>query len=161
MKPDISNPIQIEEALSKEALEQITALLWSYGESRNFDSALGNFTQEISLLPYRYARPDGCLLLATYKGEKAGCVAYQQLSPEICEMKRLYVDPLFRGKGLGKALVNRICLEAKKGGYQKMRLDTFGYYKAAINSYLKAGFYEIAPYQKYDMENVLFFEKLL
>lgn len=155
------NTFRVFEAISKKDVEKVRQLLWEYGHSRNFDSALGNFTNELDQLPYRYARPSGCLLLAENKIDAIGCVAYQNLSEQYCEMKRLYVDPNYRGQKVGEKLITAICEEAKQSGYKYMRLDTFKHFHAAINAYKKAGFYEIPPYQKYDMENVLFFEKKL
>lgn len=151
--------ISIQEANAPAELKKVHQLLWNYGASRGFDAAMGNFQYELDHLPYRYARPEGCLLLAKVEGIPAGCVAYQALENGICEMKRLYVEPSHRGLGLGKALIDQICKEAKIYGYKSMRLDTFDYYKSAIAAYKKAGFYEIPPYQKYDFKDVLFFEK--
>ena len=62
-------------------------------------------------------------------------------------MKRLYLRPQFRGKGLGRALAERIIAEARQIGYQRMRLDTVEpVMKDAVAMYRKLGFKEIAPY---------------
>lgn len=156
-----SAKLTVREVLSEADLAAIKKLFWSYGISRGFDAAMGDFKTEIAQLPYKYVRPTGCLLLGIYQGQAAGCVAYQYLEAQICEMKRLYVQPSFRGLGIGGFLVEKIVAEAISADYQYMRLDTFAYYEAAIHQYQKAGFYKIPPYQKYDMPDVLFYEKKL
>jgi len=152
---------RILEAYKLVDIEKVRKLLWDYGQSRNFDSALGDFQNELDNLPYRYDRPSGCLLLAENEEGAIGCVAYQALSEGCCEMKRLYVDPKYRGLKMGRKLILAICQEAKLSGYKYMRLDTFKHFHSAINAYEKAGFYAIPPYQKYGADNVLFFEKKL
>jgi len=152
----------IQKVVGQKDLEAVKKLLWDYGKSRGFDAAMGDFKHELAALPYRYASSEGgCLLIAKIEEQAVGCVAYQALESNICEMKRLYVEPRYRGLKIGKALVNTLCTMATQNGYELMRLDTFDYYQAAINSYKKTGFYEIPPYHKYDEKGILFFEKKL
>lgn len=69
------------------------------------------------------------------------------MQSEICEMKRLYLRPRFRGKGLGRILAERIIAEAREMGYKYMRLDTVEpVMKDAVAMYRRLGFREIAPY---------------
>jgi len=106
-----------------------------------------NFEQELAGLPGHYAPPDGRLLLAEYQGQPAGCVALRPWEPGVCEMKRLYLRPAFRGKGLGRVIAETIIAEARNIGYQYMRLDTIEpIMKDAVEMYRKLGFREIAPY---------------
>src|SRR5205823_6884947 len=87
-------------------------------------------------------------LLALYEGELAGCVALHKLETGICEMKRLYLRPKFRGKGLGRVLAETIINEARRIGYKRMRLDTVEpVMKDAVAMYRRLGFKEIAPYR--------------
>ena len=105
-----------------------------------------SFERELTDLPGRYAPPAGRQLLAFVGEQLAGCVALRPLSPEIGEMKRLYVRPAFRGAGLGRALVEAVIKEARAVGYALLRLDTLPSMEQAIGMYRELGFREIAPY---------------
>lgn len=118
-----------------------------------------NFEQELAGLPGHYVPPDGRLLLAEYEGQLAGCVAMHAWEPGICEMKRLYLRPSFRGKGLGRVLAEAIIAEARNVGYQRMRLDTIEpIMKDAVEMYRKLGFREIAPYRPNPIAGAMYME---
>jgi putative acetyltransferase len=122
-------------------------LFLEYAESLGFSLCFQGFDKELAGLPGDYAPPDGRLLLAECEGQVAGCIALHRLGSQVCEMKRLYLRPAFRGKGLGRALAERIITEARQVGYQRMRLDTVEpVMKDAVALYRKLGFNEIAPY---------------
>src|ERR1043166_3857433 len=96
---------------------------------REYEAWLGlslcfqNFEKELAELPGAYAEPNGRLLMARNNDELAGCVALRKLSDSTCEMKRLFVREKFRGKGVGRSLVDTIVREARAIGYRRMRLD--------------------------------------
>ncbi len=73
-------------------------------------------------------------------------------------MKRLYVRPEFRGKGIGRKLVEIIIEDAKKIGYTYMRLDTVSSMKEAIALYRSMGFCAIQPYRENLIEGAKFME---
>jgi putative acetyltransferase len=126
---------------------QARELFLEYARSLGFDLCFQNFEQELAGLPGDYAPPEGRLLLAECEGRFAACVALHKLDSGVCEMKRLYLRPEFRGRGLGRALTERIVAEARQIGYRRMRLDTVEpVMKDAVAMYRKLGFKEIAPY---------------
>src|SRR6058998_1927958 len=104
-------------------ITQARELFLEYAQSLGFSLCFQSFEQELAGLPGDYAPPDGRLLLAEFEGQLAGCVALHRLEPEICEMKRLYLRPEFRGKGVGRVLAETVIAEARAIGYGHMRLD--------------------------------------
>ena len=117
-----------------------------------FDGAA--FDAEVAGLPGKYGRPEGRLLLALVDGRPAGCVALRSLGDGSSEMKRMFVDPEFRGRGVGKALAVRLIDEARSAGYQSMRLDTSVRQLEAISLYERLGFIRIGPYYELPAELV-------
>src|SRR3979411_512278 len=105
------------------------------------------FADELKNLPGAYAPPSGRLLLAYHQGRAAGCVALRPLDHKIAEMKRLYAHPDYRGKGVGRALVDGVIAEARSIGYERMRLDTIeSSMTDAIALYRRRGFRGVAAY---------------
>jgi putative acetyltransferase len=150
------------EAESPAQITQAREIFLEYAQSLGFSLCFQNFDQELAELPGKYAPPDGRLLLAKYEGEFAGCVALRKLGPGICEMKRLFLRAQFRGKGLGRALCEKILTEARQIGYRKMRLDTVEpIMKDAVAMYRKLGFKEVAPYCSNPIVGALYMELAL
>jgi putative acetyltransferase len=138
----------LAQAESPAQIAQARELFLEYAQSLGFSLCFQSFDTELASLPGDYAPPQGRLLLAEYEGQLAGCIALHPLEPGICEMKRLYLRPQFRGKGLGRILAERIIAEARSLGYRSMRLDTVGpLMKDAVALYRKLGFIDIAPYR--------------
>src|SRR5262249_29936471 len=127
-----------------------------------FSLCFQNFDKELADLPGEYAAPSGRLLLAQSEQEFAGCVAMHEIGEGLCEMKRLYVRPAFRGKRLGRVLAERIIAEARAIGYTPTRLDTVAASMAdAVALYRKLGLMEIAPYRENPMASPLYMELAL
>jgi len=101
---------------------------------------------------------NGCLLLAEYKGQAVGCVGLRKLGDGICEMKRLYVRPEFRGLNIGRKLAEAIIVAASKIGYTSVRGDTVPSMKIAQALYASLGFKEIRPYRYNPIEGAIYIE---
>jgi ribosomal protein S18 acetylase RimI-like enzyme len=108
--------------------------------------------------PGQYVPPMGCLYIALDENQPIGCVALRDLGQGICEMKRLYVKPLFRGQKVGKLLAEIVIKAAKDMGYDYMRLDTVPSMKRANTLYNSLGFKQIVPYRLNPIEGATFFE---
>ncbi len=112
------------QAESQADLDEVRQLFKEYAASLNFELCFQGFEKEVAELPGEYAPPEGRLLWGLYETQITGCVALRKIGDGVCEMKRLYVRPEFRGRGIGKRLAVTIIEEARKIGYGCMRLDT-------------------------------------
>ncbi|HEV8129395.1 MAG TPA: GNAT family N-acetyltransferase [Candidatus Eisenbacteria bacterium] len=135
------------------------ALFLEYAASLGFDLSFQGFEHEVETLLGDYAPPAGCLILAEDGGAAIGCVGVRSLGDDVCEMKRLYVRPDGRNRGVGRTLVAAALREARTLGYHRMRLDTVPGMDAAIALYRASGFRAIAPYRKNPIPGALFFER--
>jgi putative acetyltransferase len=151
--------LTIAQARTPAEIARVRDLFLEYAQSLSFSLCFQSFEQELKGLPGDYAPPEGRLLLAEYQGELAGCVALHKLEPGICEMKRLYLSPKFRGKGLGRALGEALISEARTIGYRRMRLDTVEpMMRTAVALYRRLGFREVAPYRANPIDGALYME---
>lgn len=146
----------IKSAVSEPLLSQIRDIFNEYQSYLNIDLSFQDYEQELLLLPGEYAYPKGRLYLAFIGENPAGCIALRPLKGNRCEMKRLYVNPEFRGKNIGKMLANKIIEDARLIGYSYMLLDTLPSMTSAIKLYKSLGFYEIASYRFNPIEGAMY-----
>ena len=142
--------MEIVPAESPEQLQQISELFSEYflwiATDLKLDMGYQKVQQELQSLPGYYAPPKGRLLLLRDHFQPAGCVALRPMQDGACELKRMYVRPAYRGRGLGRALGERVIAEARHIGYPCMRLDTASVLINAITLYTSLGFCTVEPY---------------
>jgi putative acetyltransferase len=139
-------------------LDDVRGLLHEYAASLAFPLDFQEFDREVAELPGSYTPPGGALLVARTGAGTVACVALRALSAEICELKRLYVRPAARGGGLGRLLVEAALAEARRLGYQRVRLDTVPGMETAQALYERLGFREIEPYTRNPIAGARFLE---
>ena len=136
--------MKIRETVSNADLEQIKKMFRQYftwiTDDNKINMSYQGIETELDSLPGKFSPPEGCLLIAEVDGNPVGCVALRSFEPGICEMKRLFVKPECRSKGVGMALAKRVITEAQKRGYHKMLLDTGDFMVAAQKLYRSLGF---------------------
>src|SRR6185369_544655 len=112
--------IRISEARWPDDRAIVEALFREYVASLAEDISFQNVDDELGTLPGKYARPGGAVLIARDGADAAGAVAYRMVEPGVCEMKRLYVRPAFRGLGIGRELAGELIEDARANGYRTM-----------------------------------------
>lgn len=149
-------PARGEEALP--LFTEYTDMLLAESPAFRAYLAIQHYDEELQHPEAKYGPPDGRLYLACWDGEAAGCIALRKLDRETCEMKRLYVRPAFRGRGIASRLVRQIIDDARTIGYRRMRLDTLPFLRDAIALYRRFGFYDIPCYNDSPMAETIFLQ---
>ena len=150
--------VRVIEVKADEDLDEIRKLFEQYAFSLEISLNFQDFDDELANLPGEYAPPEGCLLFAVWEEQLAGCVALRSFGSGICEMKRLYTKPQYRGLGIGRALCEAVIERARRMGYDRMRLDTLPSMETARALYTSLGFKEIEPYRYNPVEGAKFME---
>ena len=142
-------------------VEQARELILQYARELNVDLCFQNFQVELDTLPGEYSPPGGRLLLCRCRGEAVGCVALRGRDEEACEMKRLYVRPGHRRRGIGRDLAEAVIAAAREIGYGRMVLDTLARLAPAMAMYESLGFRRTEPYYHNPIEDTVFLELAL
>lgn len=152
----IPNP-RVDPVRTPAELAAVRVLLEAYAASLPVDLSYQDFGGEMAALPGEYAPPCGGLWLARDQGgEAVGCIALRTLEGDVCEMKRLYLNPSARGSGLGRKLAETAIRYARTIGCREIRPDTLPSMKAAAQMYLRMGFLRIEPYYSPTPDGTIF-----
>ncbi len=146
--------IEIFEATSEADVAAVKFLFRDYAAFLKVDLCFQDFEEEMATFPNFYE----LLLLARVDGAAAAAVGLKDLGDGVCEMKRLYTRPNYRGLGLGRRLCSGLIDQARRRGYRAMRLDTLKRLAAALSLYHQYGFVEIDKYCENPEEDVVYME---
>lgn len=136
-------------------------MLREYVEWIGLDLAFQEIDAELDGLPGDYAPPRGALFVAVDGPRYLGMIALRPLDATTAEMKRLYVRPGARGRGLARQLIARLCSAAKRLNYSEIRLDTLPKMGDAQAIYETSGFVDIEPYYETPIAGTRFMSKKL
>ncbi|MBI4790587.1 MAG: GNAT family N-acetyltransferase [Chloroflexi bacterium] len=102
--------------------------------------------------PRKFRPPEGRFYLAQYDNTIAGVGCLKKLAEGVGEVQRMYVLPAFRGKGIGRAIVDRLVAEARLIGYCQLKLESLVFLHEAHSLYKSVGFRDIERYTDNSME---------
>jgi len=136
-------------------------LFREYAGSLEIDLAFQDFAKELTIIGVQYNKPAGALILAYIDSLAVGCAAVRKLDDETAELKRMYVQPQFRGLKIAQKLLELSFDIATELRYKKIRLDTIPSMKSAQKLYLSNGFYIIEPYRFNPVEGAIYMERRL
>lgn len=153
--------LRITPVVSAADVAVVKLLIAEYAEALGIDLGFQGFEQELVTFPGDYAPPRGRLFLVTWGSPPVGCVGVWPLSASTGALKRLYVRPSGRGRGVGRALTLAAMSAALELGYERLRLDTLPSMQAALSLYTSLGFRVIPPYRKNPVPGAQFLECIL
>ncbi len=122
------------------------SLISEYVDALGLDLSFQDIQNELDHLSNFYGPPTGMIILAKDEEEFIGEICIRNMGDFMAEIRRMFVKPEHRGKGIGRKLLNRAQQEAKGLGYRFLRLDIIPDMESAIHLYLSSGFYEIESY---------------
>jgi GNAT superfamily N-acetyltransferase len=114
------------------------------------------------LTPGVFAEPTGQFVVAWIEGRPAGCGGVRRLTKDLAEVKRMYVEPWARRRGVGRRILAELEASARRLSYRMIRLETGTRQVEALGLYESAGYYRIPPYGEFaDSPLSICFEKFL
>lgn len=155
--------IHIHHINSEADINAVRDLFTEYQQWLDVDLCFQGFVEELKTLPGAYTPPEGCLLVAIDGDRYAGVIGVRRLTitgeTDLCEMKRLFVRPPWRGEGVGRALSEAAINWAREAGYGRMCLDTLEKLAEARQLYISQGFRDIEAYYDNPLESPLYMER--
>lgn len=143
--------------LAYDDIDAVRGLFGEYVAMLGMDLSFQKYEEELAELPGKYSLPDGRLFLAAVDSVPVGCIALRRFDAGRGEMKRLFVQPQFRGMGLGRLLVEAVVAAARECGCTTLLLDTHRTLESSVALYRKLRFREVEPYYINPHDGILYF----
>jgi GNAT superfamily N-acetyltransferase len=154
--------VTIELVRDERGLESFRELMRRYQAGLPVELRVHHLDEELEALDRRYVLPASGMFLARVAGGTAGCVVASEFDASTMEIKRLYVEPAFRGSGAGRALMEAAIAFARERSHRRVVLDTQRErLRAAYELYRRLGFVPCPPYAPAEYANPTFMELLL
>jgi GNAT superfamily N-acetyltransferase len=142
-------------------IPEVRRMLQEYVAWIGLDLAFQEIEDELAGLPGKYAPPAGALFVAPGADRLVAMIGIRPFDAGVCEMKRLYVRPEARGRGLARQLIAQVLEEARRLGYREIRLDTLPMMGDAQALYTALGFSDIEAYYETPIAGTRFMAKRL
>ena len=148
-------------AKSNEDFEAAAKLFRLYAAELPIALDFQNFEEELQELKNIYDEISGGIILCKENNIYLGCAGIRKFDVETAELKRMWISPQKRGKGIGGKILSAAITLAESKNYKAIVLDTLDHMQSAIKLYKEAGFKEIAAYYFNPHKNALYFRKTL
>lgn len=140
---------------------EAAVLFKEYAAWLNIDLGFQHFEEELRELKTIYTKPYGGIILCSNGREYIACAGIRKIYAQNAELKRMFVKPSFRGKGIASTLLKMALQLANDCGYKKVKLDTLNTMLPAMALYKKFGFKEIPAYYHNPNPAAVYFEIIL
>ena len=127
-----------------------------------YSSIVGGLKNREAFVPYNLSESISDVLIASVDGVAVGCAGLKAYSDSDVEIKRVWVDPEFRGNHISSAMMDALEQRAAELGFGRAILQTRPQMEAAVHLYTKRGYELIDNYPPYDkLEGAICFAKRL
>ncbi len=148
----------VREVAAEEDIEQVRRLVRAHGDARATTPGVEYVYDDAARMPGVYAPPRGGIWLAVAGDVGVGCVALRPIDRRVAEVKRMFVDAEWRGRGVGRALMDAVIAGARLREYATLRLGTLDDMLAAQALYRSLGFAPVERYRPDELMDTRFFE---
>lgn len=148
----------VREVAGDDDIAEVKRLVRAHGDARSTTPGVEFVYADAERMPGPYVPPRGGIWIASTGARALGCVALRPMTPEAAEMKRMFVEAEWRGRGVGRALVAALIAGARARGYRTVRLGTLDDMLAAQALYHSFGFAPVPRYRDDELIDTRFYE---
>lgn len=148
----------IREVDGESDVAHVRRLVTAHGDARSTTPGVEYVYADAARMPGPYVPPRGGIWLAVSDDAGIGCAALRPVDESAAEVKRMFVDAAWRGRGVGRALLTALIDGARARGYETLRLGTLDDMMAARQLYESLGFVPIKRYRADELIDTRFYE---